>query len=104
LRKEISDPAEERARYLAEAMALTLQGALLVRHGHPAVADAFTASRLGDDAAGFPGWGRAFGTLPSGIDTGSIVGRATRAPRPRGAAPRPDRARAVPGTPDRVTG
>jgi putative acyl-CoA dehydrogenase len=77
LRKEISDPAEERARYLAEAMALTLQGALLVRHGHPAVADAFTASRLGDDAAGFPGWGRAFGTLPPGIDTGSIVGRAT---------------------------
>ncbi len=46
LRKEVSDPAEERARYLAETMALALQGALLVRHGHPAVADAFVASRL----------------------------------------------------------
>jgi putative acyl-CoA dehydrogenase len=85
LRKEISDPAEERARYLAEAMTLTLQGALLVRHGHPAVADAFIASRLGDDAAGFSGpwgWGRAYGTLPSGTDTASIVGRATPEIRP----------------------
>ena len=54
-------------------MALALQGALLVRHGHPAVADAFAVSRLGDDA----GWGRAYGTLPSGTDTASIVGRAT---------------------------
>jgi putative acyl-CoA dehydrogenase len=74
LRKDVSDPAEERARYLAEAMALVLQGALLVRHGHPAVADAFVASRLGDDAAA---WGRAYGTLPAGLDTAAIVGRAT---------------------------
>jgi putative acyl-CoA dehydrogenase len=58
-------------------MALTLQGALLVRYGHPAVADAFAASRLGDEAAGFPGWGHAFGTLPSGTDTAAIIGRAT---------------------------
>ena len=43
-------------------MALTLQGALLVRHGDPAVADAFCASRLAGD------WGHAFGTLPAGID------------------------------------
>src|ERR1700734_2449962 len=35
LRKEVTDPSEDRARYLAEAMALTLQGALLVRYGHP---------------------------------------------------------------------
>jgi len=73
LRKEVSDPAEERARYLAEAIALALQGALLVRHGHPAVADAFAASRLGDDTT----WGRAYGTLPSGTDTGTIVRRVT---------------------------
>ena len=73
LRKEVGDPAEERARYLAEAMALTLQGALLVRYGHPDVADAFAVSRLGDDAA----WGRAYGTLPSGTDTAAIVSRAT---------------------------
>ena len=72
LRKEVSDPAEERARYLAEAMALVLQGALLVRHGHPAVADAFVASRL-EGAS----WGHAYGTLPSGTDTAVIVSRAT---------------------------
>src|SRR5438105_4783102 len=76
LRKEVSDPSEARARHLAEAMALVLQGALLVRHGDPAVADAFTASRLADD--GGPGtWGHAFGTLPSGADTAAIVSRAT---------------------------
>jgi putative acyl-CoA dehydrogenase len=51
-------------------MALTLQGSLLVRHGHPAVADAFCASRLGGDA------GHALGTLPGGLDTGSIIERA----------------------------
>jgi putative acyl-CoA dehydrogenase len=79
LRKEVSDPAEERARYLAEAMALALQGALLVRHGDPVVADAFAASRLGDDALG---WGHAHGTLPPGTDTASIVGRATPEIRP----------------------
>jgi len=73
LRKEISDPAEERARYLAEVMALALQGALLVRHGHPAVADAFAATRLGDEAA----WSHAYGTLPSGTDTGAIISRVT---------------------------
>jgi len=76
LRKELGDPSEARARQLAEAMALVLQGALLVRYGDPAVADAFAASRLADD--GGPGtWGRAFGTLPSGIDTAAIVSRAT---------------------------
>ena len=54
-----------------EQLATVLQGALLVRHGDPAVADAFTASRLGGD------WGHAFGTLPAGVDTAAIVKRAT---------------------------
>jgi putative acyl-CoA dehydrogenase len=76
LRKELADPAEARARHLAEAIALTLQGALLVRYGDSAVADAFVASRLADDGGS---WGRAFGTLPSGADTASIVRRATPA-------------------------
>jgi putative acyl-CoA dehydrogenase len=62
---------ELRARRIVERMALTLQGSLLVRHGHPAMADAFCASRLGGD------WGRAFGTLPSGVDFTSIIERAT---------------------------
>jgi putative acyl-CoA dehydrogenase len=79
LRKELTDPSEARARYLAEALAVVLQGALLVRYGDPAVADAFAASRLGDEGASFPGWGRAFGTLPSGIDAAAIVRRATPA-------------------------
>jgi putative acyl-CoA dehydrogenase len=76
LRKEASDPSEARARQLAGAMALALQGALLVRYGDPAVADAFVASRLADDGS-FPGWGAALGMLPSGVDTAAIVGRAT---------------------------
>ena len=49
--------------------ALALQGSLLVRHGDPAVADAFCASRLEGD------WGRAFGTLPPGVDFGAIIER-----------------------------
>ncbi len=77
LRKEIGDPSEARARQVAEAIALALQGALLVRYGDPAVADAFAASRLADDAGGFAGWGHAFGTLPAGADTAAIVRRAT---------------------------
>jgi putative acyl-CoA dehydrogenase len=80
LRKELSDPSEAQARRLAEAMTLTLQGALLVRFGHPAVADAFASSRLADDSGGPGGWGRAYGTLPSGTDCAAIIDRAT----PRG--------------------
>ncbi|MET9211927.1 MULTISPECIES: acyl-CoA dehydrogenase family protein [unclassified Nocardia] len=70
--KELSDLSdiEYRARRVVELMALVLQGAQLVRHGHPAVADAFCATRLGGD------WGIAFGTLPVGADTGSIIERA----------------------------
>ncbi|MGP3982155.1 acyl-CoA dehydrogenase family protein [Streptomyces sp. KR80] len=61
---------ESRARRLAERMALTLQGSLLVRFAPPAVADAFCASRLGRDG------GAAFGTLPHTLDLASIVDRA----------------------------
>ena len=70
LRATLHDVDESAARRLVELMALVLQGSLLVRYGHPAVADAFCASRLGGD------WGRAFGTLPSGVDTRAIVERA----------------------------
>jgi putative acyl-CoA dehydrogenase len=70
--KELSDLSniEYRARRIIELMALVLQGAQLVRHGHPAVADAFCATRLGED------WGIAFGTLPTGVDTTAIIERA----------------------------
>ena len=76
LKAELSDfeGIEGRARAIVERMALTLQGALLVRHGDPAVADAFCASRLDGD------WGRAFGTLPAGVDAERIVARHTPQP------------------------
>jgi len=67
-----ADPAgaARRARRLAELTALTMQGALVVRHAPAAVADAFCASRLDGD------WGHGFGTLPGRIDPAAIVGRA----------------------------
>jgi putative acyl-CoA dehydrogenase len=62
---------EVRSRRLVERMALVLQGSLLVRYAPPEIADTFCASRLGGD------WGYAFGTLPPGVDTRTIVERAT---------------------------
>jgi putative acyl-CoA dehydrogenase len=70
LKGDLGQVDESGARRLVERMALAFQGALLVQHGHPAVADAFCASRLGGD------WGVGFGTLPSGVDTAAILGRA----------------------------
>jgi putative acyl-CoA dehydrogenase len=54
-------------------MAVVLQASLLVRAGDAAVADAFCASRL--DSRG----GRAYGTLPGGLELAPIVERS----RPR---------------------
>ncbi|MER6752921.1 acyl-CoA dehydrogenase family protein [Micromonospora echinofusca] len=72
VRAELADPddVELRARRVVERLALVLQGALLVRHGHPAVADAFCASRLDGDH------GQAYGTLPRGVDFAAIIARA----------------------------
>jgi putative acyl-CoA dehydrogenase len=71
LERQFSDPMtlEMRARRVVEGMALALQGSLLVRHGAPAVADAFCASRLGGDG------GLEYGTLPAGSDFEAIVER-----------------------------
>jgi putative acyl-CoA dehydrogenase len=60
---------EERARRVVEAMALGLQGSLLVRYGDPAVADAFCAGRLSGEG------GLEYGTLPAGLDFGAIIAR-----------------------------
>ena len=57
------------ARRVVEDLAIALQASLLLRHAPPFVADAFCAGRLGDG-------GRAFGTLPSGLDAEAIVERA----------------------------
>jgi putative acyl-CoA dehydrogenase len=60
---------EFRARRIVERMAIALQASVLVRHGDPAVADAFLATRLGGDH------GRSLGTLPAGVDARRIVER-----------------------------
>ena len=66
-----ADEPQMLARRVVEDLGLALQGSLLVRHAPPAVADAFCAGRL------VPGEsGRAFGTLPGGVDTEAIVERA----------------------------
>ena len=71
LKRELADPAdaEARARRLVEKMGIVLQGSLLVRHGDPAVAETFCASRLAGD------WGHGFGTLPPSPRLAAIVER-----------------------------
>ena len=71
LRRELLDPedAELRARRLVEKLARCLQGSLVLRHGAPAVAEAFCATRLGLDG------GTTYGTLPRGLDLAAIVER-----------------------------
>jgi putative acyl-CoA dehydrogenase len=67
----LAAPASEwEARRGVEDLALAFQASLLVRHAPPAVADAFCAGRLGEAR------GRAFGTLPAGVDGAAIVARA----------------------------
>jgi len=63
-----SDPEFE-ARSVVSDLAVALQASLLVRHAPAAVSDAFCASRL--DSVG-----RAYGTLPPGVDTEAILARA----------------------------
>ncbi len=66
----IRQPEPAMARRIAGYLALLLQASLLLRHGLPAVADAFCATRLGGD------WGHTFGTLPGGIDPSLLLDRA----------------------------
>ncbi len=75
LRAQLTDsaPIEPRARRVVESMALALQGALLVQHAPPYVADAFCASRLASDG------GLAYGTLPASVDFAAILERHTPA-------------------------
>jgi putative acyl-CoA dehydrogenase len=71
LRHDLSDGdgVEYRARRIAELAALCLQGSLLVRSAPPEIADAFCVTRLGAEG------GRAYGTLPRGVDCPAIVDR-----------------------------
>jgi len=58
---------ERGGRRIAGAIAVGLAGALLVRHAPPALADAFCASRLGEEPGGV------LGTLPPTSDLPGIV-------------------------------
>ncbi|WP_055724208.1 acyl-CoA dehydrogenase family protein, partial [Streptomyces niveiscabiei] len=62
VRRLVATALESQARRVVEAMALTLQASLLVRHAPAAVADAFCASRFDGDR------GHSFGTLPDSAD------------------------------------
>jgi putative acyl-CoA dehydrogenase len=62
-----SAQSERQARTLAEKSALALQASLLVRHGSPAVAEAFCATRIARN------YGHTYGTLPDEIDAQGIL-------------------------------
>jgi putative acyl-CoA dehydrogenase len=64
------EDAQWLARRAVEDLALAFQASLLVRTAPPAVADAFCAGRLGGAR------GRAYGTLPAGIDADAVLARA----------------------------
>ncbi|MBY5163663.1 acyl-CoA dehydrogenase family protein [Salsipaludibacter albus] len=68
-RELVAAPDERSARRVVEHLAVTLQAALLVRNGDPAVADAFCASRLADRHL-------AYGTLDTAADLDTILARA----------------------------
>ena len=71
LKEELPDPneAEARARDLVERMAVVLQASLLVRHGDPAAAELFCASRLSREG------GLSFGTLKPSRMFESVIER-----------------------------
>ncbi len=62
--------AQFQARRIVEDLGFALQASLLVRHAPAAVSDAFCAARLGEG-----GGGRAYGTLPRGVDVAGVLGR-----------------------------
>ena len=70
----LSDPAdgELRARRLTQGIALAVQAAVLIEYGPDTSAQAFLASRLSDGAPA------SFGTLPRGVDLGTLIERVFR--------------------------
>ncbi len=67
---DLGRAGEAGARRIAERLVIAVQGALLLRHAPPFVAEAFLASRIAQDASG------AFGRLPEGLDVEAILARA----------------------------
>ncbi|MGX4640354.1 isovaleryl-CoA dehydrogenase [Massilia sp. SYSU DXS3249] len=70
LGRELAGADESGARRLAERLVTAVQGATLLQHAPPFVAEAFLASRVAQDVGG------AFGRLPAGIDVEAILARA----------------------------
>jgi putative acyl-CoA dehydrogenase len=73
LQKQLNntDQLEYRARSLVQQLALALQGSLLLRYGNGTVAEAFCASRLAENAAGW-----LYGNLPQGSGCKELIQRA----------------------------
>ena len=67
---DLGAATESGARRIAEQVVTAVQGALLLRHAPPYVAEAFVASRIAQDVGG------AFGRLPDGLDFDAILVRA----------------------------
>lgn len=70
LGEDLSAASESGARRIAERLVIAVQGALLLRHAPPYVAEAFVASRIERDVGG------AFGRLPESVDFEAILARA----------------------------
>ncbi len=72
IERELADSAqlEARARRVLEDLGLALQAVILLRHGQPAVTEAFCASRLSGNQH------RALGTLPAETDFEALIQRA----------------------------
>jgi putative acyl-CoA dehydrogenase len=70
LGRDLAGADETGARRLAERLVIAVQGACLLRHAPPFVAEAFMASRIAQDVGG------AFGRLPAGLDLDAILVRA----------------------------
>ncbi|HKR72241.1 MAG TPA: acyl-CoA dehydrogenase family protein [Streptosporangiaceae bacterium] len=64
-----------RARALAGLLTCVMEAALLTRLAPAPVSDAFCASRLAGEDAGYGGPGVTFGTLPPGLDLAGIADR-----------------------------
>jgi putative acyl-CoA dehydrogenase len=64
-----SNEIEVAARRIVEAMALTLEASLMLRHGDGAAAAIFCNSRLGGE------WGHTFGTLSASTELKSVIAR-----------------------------
>jgi putative acyl-CoA dehydrogenase len=73
LRADLATPPDQReflARRFAQRLVITLQGALMLRHAPPAIADAFISSR--NDAE----CGRIYGTMSASFLEQEIIDRA----------------------------